>query len=327
MNKRRNLVIALGAGALAAPFAAFAQQSGKIPRIGFLDPGAPDSGLYLAFLGGLKEYGYVEGKSIMIETRFAKGAIERLPALAQELADLKPDVLIAQSTPGVRAMIATKTTLPIIMVAVGDPVANGFIASLGQPGGRVTGLSTLTSDVSPKLLEMLKTFIPKLARVAVLVNPANANSTLSLKNIQGVAQMFKLTVVSVNAPTAGDIDSAFAAMTRERPGAIVVPGDPLFRLHASQIAALALRAKLPVAGTNVEIAQTGGLLSYGASFTDIYRRAAAYVDKILKGAKVGEIPVEQATTKIDLVINGKTAKALGLTIPQSLLIMADKVIQ
>ena len=326
MNNRRKLIVALGASALATPFASFAQQSGKVPRIGFLDPGSRDSGLYGAFLGGLREFGYVDGKSIAIETRFANGAIERLPALAQELADLKPDLLIAQSTPGVRAMIATKTTLPIIMVAVGDPVANGFIAALGRPGGRVTGLSTMTSDVSPKLMEMLKTFIPKLARVAVLVNPANANSTLSLKNIQGVAQQFKLTVVSVNAPTAGDIDSAFAAMARERPGAIVVPGDPLFRLHAPQIAALALRAKLPVAGTNAELAEAGGLLSYGASFTDIYRRTAAYVDKILKGAKPGDIPVEQAT-KIDLVINGKTAKALGFKIPQSLLISADRVIE
>jgi len=326
MNNRRKLIVALGAGALVSPLASVAQQSGKMPRIGFLDPGMRDSGLYGAFLGGLKEYGYVEGKSIAIETRFAGGAIERLPALAQELADLKPDVLIAQSTPGTRAMIATKTTLPIIMVAVGDPVANGFIASLGRPGGRVTGLSTMTSDVSPKLLEMLKTFIPKLARVAVLVNPANANSTLSLKNIQSVAPQFSVTIVSVNAPTAGDIDKAFAAMARERPGAIIIPGDPLFRLHAPQIAELALRAKLPVAGTNAELAQAGALLSYGASFTDIYRRAAAYVDKILKGAKPGDIPVEQAT-KIDLVINGKTAKALGLKIPQSLLISADRVIE
>ena len=326
MNNRRKLIVALGAGALVSPLASVAQQSGKMPRIGFLDPGMRDSGLYGAFLSGLKEYGYVEGKSIAIETRFAGGAIERLPALAQELADLKPDVLIAQSTPGTRAMIATKTTLPIIMVAVGDPVANGFIASLGRPGGRVTGLSTMTSDVSPKLLEMLKTFIPKLARVAVLVNPANANSTLSLKNIQSVAPQFSVTIVSVNAPTAGDIDKAFAAMARERPGAIIIPGDPLFRLHAPQIAELALRAKLPVAGTNAELAQAGALLSYGASFTDIYRRAAAYVDKILKGAKPGDIPVEQAT-KIDLVINGKTAKALGLKIPQSLLISADRVIE
>ena len=297
-----------------------------MPRIGFLDPGNRDSGLYGPFLGGMKELGYVERKNFAIEARFANGALERLPGLAKELADLKPDVILAQSTPGVRAVIATQTTAPIVMVAVGDPVGSGFVASLGRPGGNVTGMSILTSDVSPKLLEMLKTLIPKLARVAVLVNPANANSTVSLKNIQSAAQKMGLKILPVEAPVVGEIENAFAAIARQRPGAIVIPGDPLFRLNARQIAALALRYKLPLACTNIEIAEAGGLLSYGASLVDSYRRAATYVDKILKGAKPSDLPVEQSA-KFELVINGKTAKALGIKIPQSLLITAEKVIE
>jgi putative ABC transport system substrate-binding protein len=326
-STRRKLLLALCAGALASPLACLAQSnSKKIPRIGFLEPGPRDSGLYSAFVKGLQELGYVEGKNILIEARFADGAIERLPAMAKEMADSKPDVIVIQSTPGVRAMMATNTAIPIVMVAVGDPVANGFVASLAKPGGRVTGMSTMTSDVSPKLLEMLKSFVPKLSRVAVLVNPANANSTLSLKNIQAVAGQLHLKIVAVEVPTAGDIDKAFGAIAREHPGAILIPGDPLFRLHARQIADLALRQKLPVVSTNPDNAEAGGLLSYGPSFTDIYRRSATYVDKILKGAKPGDIPVEQPT-KIDFIINRKTTKALGLTIPQSLLIGADKVIE
>jgi putative ABC transport system substrate-binding protein len=325
MNTRRKLVIALGASALAVPFAAFAQ-SAKMPRIGFLDPGAQNSGLYGPFLAGLKEFGYVDGKNITIEARFANGALERLPALAKELADLKPDILLAQSTPGVRAAIATNTTAPIVMVAVGDPIGSGFVKTLSRPGGNVTGMSILTSDVSPKLLEMLKAAIPKLSRVAVLVNPANPNSTVSLKNIQTAAQLMGLKISPTEAPAVGDIDNAFAAIARQRPDALIVPGDPLFRLNARQVAALAMRYKVPLASTNIEITEAGGLLSYGASIADSYRRAATFVDKILRGAKPADLPVEQSS-KFELLINGKTAKALGIKIPQSLLITAEKVIE
>ena len=325
-STRRRLLLALGGIALVGPLYSIAQQSGKMPRIAFLDPGLRESGLYGPFLAGMKELGYIDGKNVAIQPRFANGDLERLPALAKELADLKPDVILAQSTPGVRAVIATKTTVPIVMVAVGDPVGSGFVASLGRPGGNVTGMSILTSDVSPKLLEMLKTLIPKMSRIAVLVNPANSNSTVSLKNIQSAAQAMGLKISSAEAAGAGDFDNAFAAIARQHPEALIIPGDPLFRLNARKVAALALHHRLPLSCTNVEIVEAGGLLSYGASIADSYRRAATYVDKILKGARPAELPVEQSS-KFDLVINGKTAAALGLKIPQSLRITAEKVIE
>ena len=325
-STRRRLLLAMAAWPLLAFATKAAAQSAKMPRIGFLDPGARNEGLYGSFLGGLKELGYSDGKTIAIEARFADGALERLPALAKELADLKPDVLIVQSTPGVRAAIATKTAVPIIMVAVGDPIGSGFVATLGRPGGNVTGMSILTSDLSPKLLEMLKTAVPKLARVAVLVNPANPNSTVSLKNIQSAAQQLNLKIAPAEARVKDDIDGAFAAIARQHAGAVVVPGDPLFRLNARQIAALALRYKLPLASTNIEIAEAGGLLSYGASLADSYRRAAAYVDKILKGAKPADLPVEQSS-RFEMVINRKTANALGLAVSNEFLLRADKVIE
>ena len=326
-NQRRAVIRTLAALLFAAPLAAFAQSSAKaVPRIAFLDPGSSDSGLYGSFLAGMKELGYVEGKNIHIQARFANGDLERLPALAKELADLKPDVILAQSTPGVRAVVATKTMTPVIMVAVGDPVGSGFVKSLGRPGGNVTGLSILTSDVSPKLLEMLKAMIPRLSRVAVLVNPANSNSTVSLTNIRSAAEPMKLKIVAVEASVAGDFDKAFAAIGRQRPDALIIPGDPLFRLNAGKIAKLALGNKLPLACTNAEIVEAGGLLSYGASIADNYRRAATYVDKILKGAKPVDLPVEQSA-KFDLVINLRTAAELGIKIPPSLRITAEKVIE
>lgn len=324
---RRRWLFALGAAVLSAPLSGFAQQSPKtMPRIGFLEPGTRQSGFFGPFLEGLKELGYEDGKNMTIDARFANGDFERLPALAKELVDAKPKLLVAQSTPGVRAAIATKTTLPIVMVAVGDPVGSGFVASLGRPGGHVTGTSILTSDVSPKLLEMLKTAIPKLARVAVLVNPANANSTVSLKNVQAAAQPMDLKILPFEVESIGDFEKAFASMAQQRPDALLVPGDPLFRLNARKLAALGLGHKIPLASTNIEIVEAGGLLSYGASIAESYRRAAAYVDKILKGAKPADLPVEQSS-RFDFVVNAKTASALGVKIPASMRIMAEKVIQ
>ena len=201
MITRRQLLIALGASALAAPLASFAQQQPKISRIGFLDPGARDSGFNGAFLPGMQELGYVEGKSIAIEARFADGQLERLPALARELANLKLEIIVAQSTPGVRAAVQANATTPIVMVAVGDPVGSGFVASLARPGGNITGLSILTSDISPKLLEMLKAAVPKLSRIAVLVNPANVNHAFALTNIQAAAQQISVTILPIEART------------------------------------------------------------------------------------------------------------------------------
>ena len=323
---RRRLLISLGAGALAAPFGLLAQQQPRIPRIGFLEPLARDSDHYRAFLRGLRELGYVEGKSIVIEARFADGNLERLPALAEELVKLKVDIIVTQSTPGVRAARQATTATPIVMIAIGDPVGSGFVKSLARPGGHITGLSNIASDISPKLLEMLKAAVPKLSRIAVLVNPANANHAITLKNIQAAAQQVSLKISHIEVRTPGDIESAFAAMAPQRPGAVIVLGDPFFRRQAPQIAGLALRYKLPSASTNRDMVEGGVLLSYGANIADSYWRAASYVDKILKGAKPAEIPVEQPT-KIHLTINRKTAKALGLTIPEELLIRADEVIQ
>ena len=327
MNNRRKLLVVLGAGAFAAPLASFAQQPpARIPRIGFLEPLGRDYPGYLAFLQGMRELGYVEGKSIAIEARFAEGGLERLPALAEELVKFKLDVIVTQSTPGVRAVRQATTTTPIVMLAVGNPVGDGLVASLARPGGNITGLSNLASDISPKLLEMLKAVVPKLSRIAVLVNPANPQNARALKNFQAAAQQISVKILPIEARTPNDIESAFAAMARQRPGAIVVLGDPFFRRQAPQIGQLALRHKLPFASANRETIEAGGLLSYGANIPEIYGRAASYVDKILKGAKPADLPVEQPT-KFELVINARTAKALGLTIPHSLLISADHVIE
>lgn len=322
---RRLFVLSLGASAILLRDVR-AQPSASMRRIAFLEPGSRESGLYGPFLAGMKELGYVDGKNVKIEARFANGDLDRLPTLAKELVETKPEMILAQSTPGVRAVIATKTSLPIVMIAVGDPVGSGFVASLGRPGRNVTGMSILTSDVSPKLLEMLKTAIPKLVRVAVLVNPANANSTVSLKNVQTAAQPMDIRILPFQVESTADFDKAFASMSPQRPDAVLVPGDPLFRLNARKLAALGLQHKIPLASTNIEIVEAGGLMSYGASIAESYRRAAVYVDKILKGAKPADLPIEQSA-KFDFVINARTAAALGIRIPASMRIMAEKVIE
>jgi len=327
MTNRRKLLLVLGASAFAAPLFLFAQPPpAKIPRIGLLEPLARDSDGYRAFLRGMRELGYVEGKSIAIEARFAGGKFERLPALAEELVKLKVDIIVTQSTPGVRAAQQATTKTPIVMVGIANPVGSGFVKSLAHPGGNITGVSNISSDLSPKLLEILQAARPKLSRIGVLVNPANSSTADSLKNIQAAAQQLGLKVSPVEARTAGEIEDAFAAMARQRLGAVFIPGDPFFRQQARQIAQLALRYRLPFASTNRETIEAGGLLSYGANIADSYWRAASYVDKILKGAEPADLPVEQPT-KLYLIINSRTAKALGLTMPHSLLISADKVIE
>ena len=324
MITRRKLVIALGAGAL-APLVSFAQQQSKVWRIGFLESLAPDSAPYREFLKGMRELGYVEGKNIAMEVRFADGKLERSLALAEELVKLKVDLIAAMGTPGVRAAQKATATIPIVMIAVGDPVGSGFVSNLARPGGNITGLTNLSTDTSPKLLEMLKAALPKLSRIAVMVNPANSATADALSNIRAAAPKIGAAIVSVEARNPGEIENAFAAMARQRPDAVLVAGDPLFRLQARQVADLALRQKLPTASPNSALAEAGGCFGYGANFGEIYRRAATYVDRILKGAKPGDLPVEQSPP--ELVINLKAAKALGLKIPQSLLQRADRVIE
>ena len=329
MNARRKLLIALGAGALTVPFASFAQQQGKVWRVGFLSqvgrPESLDSDSYGGFPRGMHQLGYVEGKNLVIEWRYADGKVERLPNLAAELVQLKVDAIVTAGAPATRAAQKATATIPIVMGSVGDPVGAGLVRSLAQPGGNITGISNLNQEIGPKRLEMLLSMVPKLARVAVLVNPDNTPVEL-LKQVQAAARKSNVKILPVNARTPQGIENAFSMMAQEKAGAVIVAQDPFFVQQVRQIAQLAAKHRLPSVAGIQEYVDAGGLMSYGQNRADNYRRAATYVDKILKGAKPADLPVEQPTT-FELFINRKTAKALGLKIPQSLLISADKVIE
>jgi putative ABC transport system substrate-binding protein len=330
VNNRRKILIALGAGALAAPLGSFAQQPGKIWRVGFLAqrvrPASLDSDMYGAFPLGMREFGYVEGKNLVIEWRFADGKIEGLPGLAAELARAKVDVIVAGATPSVQAAHRATTTIPIVFVAVPDPVGEGFVRSLSRPGGNITGLSTIVTEVSIKHLDLLRAMLPKLSRVAVLINPLNPSDALILEQIQGAAYTTHVKVTAVEASSASQIEAGFGAMARARAGALIVAADELFYGQRAEIAKLAIKNRLPTICSNRDLAEAGGLMSYGQDLAQHYRRAASYVDKILKGTKPGELPVEQPTL-LELVINRQAAKALGIKIPNSILLRADKVIE
>src|SRR5205823_3169022 len=326
---RRKLLVALSAGALAAPLACFAQQQrSKVARIGLLEASSASSSANLreALIRGLRELGYMEGKTMIIEERWAEGNYERLPGLAAELVQMKVDVIVAGSTPAIQAAQRATSTIPIVMVRVGDPVGSGFVASLARPGGNITGLSNISVDASSKYLELLRAAVPRLSRVTVLVNPANPIHSDFLKRVQATEKTNSVTISPVEASTASQIETAFGAMTRERAGALIVLPDPLFSSQARRIAELAAQQRLPTMFWTRGLVEAGGLMSYGQSNAEHYYRAATYIDKILKGAKPGDLPIEQPT-KIELVINLKTAKAIGLTIPQQLILQADKVIE
>ena len=316
-------------GALAAPLACFAQQQrSKVARIGLLEAASASSyaNRREALIAGLRELGYVEGKNIIIEYRWAEGKYERLPGLAAELVQMKVDVIVAASAPAIQAAQQATTTIPIVMVRTADPVGSGFVASLSRPGRNITGLSNINVDVSSKYLELLRAAVPKLSRVTVLVNPGNPNHPNYLKRIQATEKTNSVKISPAQASTASQIEAAFGAMKQERAGALIVLPDPFFFAQARRIAELAAQHRLPTMFWTREPVESGGLMSYGQNIAEHYYRAATYVDKILKGAKPGDLPVEQPT-KIELVINLKTAKAIGLTIPQELLLRADKVIE
>ena len=327
MNNRREFLVALGAGALAfgAPPDAFSQQQGKVWRVGFLAV-RPEPGLQAAFARGMSDLGYVEGKNLLIESRSADGKVERLPGLADDLVRLKVDVIVAAGTVTTGAAKRATDTIPIVMGSSADPIGNRLVKTLAHPGGNVTGLSTLRTDTSPKLLEMLRSVAPSLSRVAVLVNPTNTSQPLSVTSVRSAAQSMSLTILPVEARTAAEIERAFSAATQGKAGAIIVMRDGIFLEERRQIAELAAKNRLSTVSDDREYVDAGTLMSYGPSLADQFRRAAGYVDKILKGAKPGDLPVEQPT-KLELVINLKTAKALGLTIPQALLLRADELIQ
>ena len=327
---RREFITLLGGAAAAWPLAAHAQQqAGKVPRIGFLGLTSPSDrpSLLDAFRQGLRELGWVEGQNIVIDYRYAEGQVDRLPDLAAELGRLKVDLIVSEGTQGVTAARNATETIPIVMITVRDPVGTGLIASLARPGGNVTGMSGSAGlEIVAKQLELLKETVPKTRRVAILSNPANAYHQLAIRELNVAARSLGVQLQLLEARGPNEFDGAFAAMAQERVGALLVVADSLFLLHRTRLADLAARSRLPAAYGSTEKVEAGGLMSYGPSLRDFYRRAAAYVDKILKGAKPADLPVEQPT-KFELVINLRSAKALGLTIPQSLLQRADEVIQ
>ncbi|MBI4610419.1 MAG: ABC transporter substrate-binding protein [Candidatus Rokubacteria bacterium] len=322
------LIATLALGSLAAPLAADAQQAGTVPRIGVL--GTPDAPafqhLWEAFRQGLRDLGYVEGQSIAIESRSPLGRWERLPDLAEELVRLKVDVIVAASARTSRAAKQATGTIPIVMMS-GDPIADGLVSSLARPGGNVTGLSTQGTDVVGKELELLKEAIPRLSRVAILWNPNNPFHATQVREAEAAARALGMQLQSVEARRPKDFDGAFSAMGKARVDALFVLADgTVFLQHRAMIADLAARRRLPAMYARREHVEAGGLIAYGADRRELFRRLAVYVDKILKGAKPADLPVEQPT-KFELIINLKTAKALGLTIPQSVLFRADHVIQ
>ena len=323
------LAVVLTFSLLLAPLAAEAQPAGKVPRVAYLTPWSDSDpgrqrGLE-AFRQGLRELGYVEGRNISIESWSAEGKDDRLPALAADLVRSKVDVIVAASGAATRAVQQTTRTIPIVMSLVADPVGSGLVASLARPGGNVTGLTIMAPDLMAKRLELLKEVVPKVSRVAFLTNPDNPASARFLREAEAAARALGVRLQTLEARNPQEIDSAFAVMTRERAGALLYPPDAIFFTQRRQVAELAAKGRLPSLGTS-DYPDAGGLMSYGPNIPDLERRAATFVDRILKGAKPGDLPVEQPT-KFELVINLKTAKALGLTIPQSVLLRADQLIQ
>ena len=305
-----------------------AQQAGKVSRIGYLTSSFLSSQLYRheAFRQGLRELGYVEGKNIVIEWRSAEGKLDRLPALAAELVRLKVDVIVTTGPAPTRPAKEATSTIPIVMAFDNDPVGNGFVASLARPGGNITGLSTLAPEISGKQLEVLKEIVPRLSRVAVLGSSTTPGNAQSLKETELAAGAFGVKVQYLDVRDPKDIDTAFRATGKGRADAILVLTSPVFNPYRTEIADLAVKNRLPAIYSTPEFVEDGGLMTYGVSITDLYRRAATYVDKILKGAKPVDLPVEQPT-KFEFIINLKAAKQIGLTIPPNVLVRADKVIK
>ena len=327
---RRRFIGTVASSLLAAPLAAEAQQPARIPRIGVLAGNLADTPhLVAAFRQGLLDLGYVEGRNIVIEYRDAKGEFKRLPALAGELVALKVDVILAAGTQHVLAAKDATTTIPIVFADVADPVSRGFVSSLARPGGNITGLANLNTDLVGKWLELLKQAVPGVTRVAFLwqpgILPERAEKDV-MQRAEAAARTLGVQLQVLEARGPEDFDRAFAEMTRSRIDAVIVWGGVMFIHQRKRIAELAARNRLPSSYPMSEFVDAGGLLSYAPNIADNFRRAAGYVDRILKGAKPADLPVEQAA-KLELVINLKTAKALGLTIPPSLLQRADRVVE
>jgi putative tryptophan/tyrosine transport system substrate-binding protein len=325
--RRREFISLLG-GAAAWPLGARAQQPAKVYRIGFLGNSTAvlEADLVGPFREGLRDLGYVEGQNILMEYRWAEGEYERFPALTAELIALRVDVIVTAGTPASLAVQKAATSIPLVMVAVGDPVATGLVASLGRPGGNITGLTSISSEMAGKRLELLREVVPKLSHVAVLWNAASPIQVIDERETRAAAQALGMKMLSLGVRSREEIEDALTTMVREQPGALLVLADRLFLHHRTSIMDFAAQRRLPGVHAYRELVEAGGLMSYGPSYADMHRRAASYVDRILKGSKPADLPV-QAPVKFELVINLKAANALGLAIPAMLLGRADEVIE
>jgi putative tryptophan/tyrosine transport system substrate-binding protein len=326
LELRRRELLTLLAGAAAWPLAARAQQRERIRRVGLLWPGAPPDKWDEAFRQGLRAQGYVEGRDILLEYRWAEGNQERLPILAEELARLLLDVIVTISATAILALKQATTSIPIVFAGTSDPVRTGFAASLARPGGNLTGLSLMAPDLAGKRLELIKSVVPGASRIAMLWNASDQGMAIRVEQAQLAAPAVRVTLLSPELRTLADLESAFVALTRDRPDALLVFVDPFTVSHRQRIVDFAAESRLPAIYEDRVFLDAGGLMSYGPSIADNCRRAATYVDKILKGAKPGDLPIEQPT-KFELIINLKTAEALGLEIPLQFQQLADEVIE
>ena len=319
---RRREFIALLGGAVALPLAARAQLPAKIPRIGIID----DAPMWQAFRQALRELGYIEGQNIAYEYRYGNGMPERLATVAAELVRRPVDVIATFGTPPTQAAKEATATIPIVMVGVGDPVRAGLVASLARPGGNLTGNTVLSPDLGPKRLQILREAIPNATRIAYLANPDNASSVATIAEMKIATPAAGMVLIPVEVRSVADFDPAFAAMLRQRPDVVMVTNDPFHQLHVSRIIEFLANNRLPGMFQNKENVAAGGLMSYGASVPDLFRRAAGYVHRILQGTKPADLPVE-LPTKFDLAVNLRTAKALGLELSPTFIARADEVIE
>ena len=328
MNNRRKLIVAFGTGALAAPLRSFAQQPGKIPRLGYISAQsrASEDARREGFRLGLRELGYIEGKNIVVDYIYADGDIARLPAIAADLVRQKVDMIIATGNVVVPVAQQATRTIPIVFPLHGDPVGSGVVASLARPGGNVTGLTSLAYEISSKRLEIIKDTVPRLARVAVVSNSNNPDHANYVKEMKAAAAKLGVQAQFLTVNGSDDFERVFSTIAKSGVQAFIFFADEFFNLHRERIAAFAVKNRLPMISHTREWTEAGGLMSYGIDVPDQFRRAATYVDKILKGAKPGDLPVQQPT-RFELVINLKTAKQIGLKIPPSVLARADRVIE
>ena len=328
MTLRLALAVTAALGLVAAPSVGAAQQAEKASRIGLLGTGSPaeTSSRLETFRQGLRDLGYVEGRNITIESRWVDGRTERFTAHAVALAELKVDVIVATSTPAALAARNATSTIPIVFMTAADPVGSGLVASIARPGGNVTGVSLLAPEIVARQMQLLKEAMPRASRVTVLSNPSNKYDASLVREVESAARSMAIRTRVLGVPGPDALDSALSAAVKDRPDALFVLFDPVMFALRARIAEFATRHRLPLMGPHREYAEAGGLMAYGVDLRDNYRRAASYVDKILKGAKPADLPVEQPTT-FELVINLKTASALGLTIPPLLLLQAEEVIK